>query len=53
MIENREPTVDEMMGIAWWNSLTEQDRARWMRAAENTGVVADAWAAFKKGWGAQ
>jgi len=47
MTDERKPTPDEAMGIAWWNSLTEQDRAKWMQAAGNTGVVADVWAAFK------
>ena len=49
MTDDRKPTTDEAMGIAWWNGLTEQERARWMRAAGNTGVAADAWAAFKEG----
>lgn len=49
MTDERKPTTDEAMGIVWWNGLTEQDRARWMQAAGNTGVAADAWAAFKKG----
>lgn len=40
-------STDEAMGIAWWNGLTEQERARWMLEAGNTGVAADAWAAFK------
>lgn len=46
--DERKPTADERMGIAWWNALTEQDRSRWMQAAGDTGVPADAWAAFKE-----
>ena len=42
----RGPTADEAMGMAWWNNLSEADRARWASKA-GTGVVADAWAAFK------
>ena len=49
MTDERKPTTDEAMGIAWWNGLTEQERARWMQAAGNTGVAADAWAALKEG----
>lgn len=48
MANDRKPTSDEAMGIAWWNSLDAQERMRWMEAAGNTGVAADAWAAFKK-----
>lgn len=49
MDDERKPTPDEAMGIAWWNSLDGQQREKWMASAGNTGVVADAWAAFKKG----
>jgi len=48
MIDERKPNTDEAMGITWWNGLTKQERARWMQLAGNTGVAADAWAAFKK-----
>jgi hypothetical protein len=44
--DEREPTNDEAMGMAWWNGLTESERAHWMKSA-GTAVVADAWAAFK------
>lgn len=40
------PTVDEAMGMAWWNSLDEDGRAKWA-AKSGTGVAADAWAAWK------
>lgn len=32
--------------MAWWNGLSETSRAEWA-ATVGTGVVADAWAAFK------
>ena len=32
--------------MAWWNSLSEPVRAEWS-AKTGTGVVADAWTAFK------
>jgi hypothetical protein len=35
------------IGIAWWNSLSEREREKWMRLAGDTGVAADAWAAFQ------
>ena len=47
--EERKPTTDQAMGMAWWNNLSEPQRVRWMAAAGNTGIVADAWLSFKKG----
>lgn len=44
---DREPNADEAMAVAWWASLTEAARADWMARAGDTGVVADAWAAFQ------
>ena len=44
--EHREPTTDEAMGMAWWNSLSDSARAQWS-AKVGTGVVADAWALCK------
>ena len=46
------PHADGARGMEWWNGLAEQDRGRWMQAAGNTGVAADAWAAFKRSEGA-
>lgn len=46
MMGDREPTDDERAGIAWWNTLAESERARWLAAA-NSAKPADAWAAFK------
>lgn len=44
--EQRTPTADEALGMAWWNSLSDENRAKWAIKA-GTGVAADAWAAFK------
>ena len=40
-------TADDDVGMAWWNGLSERERARWSREAGNTGRVKDAWEAFK------
>jgi hypothetical protein len=37
---------DSRAGIAWWNGLTEAERAAWCRKA-GSAVPADAWACFK------
>jgi hypothetical protein len=43
--QDREPTAEESAGMAWWNSLTEGERAnRLARAA--TAVPAEAWAEY-------
>jgi hypothetical protein len=39
---------DDEAGIAWWNALTERERAKWSAAAGNTGRAIDAWEAFKR-----
>lgn len=41
------PTADEAAGIAWWNGLSEADRAAWLKGA-GSAVPAEAWAAFKQ-----
>ena len=41
-------TNDDLLGMAWWNRLSERERARWSREAGNTGVPRDAWEAFKR-----
>lgn len=41
-------TADEAAGMTWWNALTEDERRYWMATAGDTGVVADAWAAYKR-----
>lgn len=48
---DRQPSADEGAGTIWWNSLTTTERQRWMRAAGNTGIAADAWSGFKKSQG--
>jgi len=41
------PGCDDVLGMAWWNGLTEKERRRWMREAGDTGRAVDAWNAFK------
>lgn len=45
---DREPTADERAGMTWWNTLSEAERRRWMREAGDTGIAADAWAAYQR-----
>lgn len=33
--------------MAWWNALTEDRRAYWLRETK-TAIVAEAWAEFKR-----
>src|SRR5712672_819174 len=42
-------TRDDELGMAWWNALSERQRAKWSEIAGNTGRVKDAWEAFKRG----
>jgi len=42
-------TRDDELGMAWWNALSERQRAKWSAIAGNTGRVKDAWEAFKRG----
>jgi hypothetical protein len=44
----REPTTDERLGIDWWKGLGELHRKFWMMKAGDTGVIADAWAAYQR-----
>jgi len=39
---------DDEAGMAWWNALTEQERAKWSAIAGDTGRAKDAWEAFKR-----
>jgi hypothetical protein len=39
---------DDEAGIAWWNALTERERAKWSAIAGHTGRAKDAWEAFKR-----
>jgi hypothetical protein len=38
--------TDDELGIAWWNGLSEAERAKWAKAA-GTGRPKDAWELFK------
>jgi hypothetical protein len=40
------PDSDAELGMAWWNRISERERAQWLRVA-GSAVPADAWAAFK------
>jgi hypothetical protein len=42
---------DALMGMLWWNRITEAERGRWLEAA-GSFVPADAWATFKRTGGA-
>jgi len=44
---DRDPSADDLAGVAWWNSLSEPRRADWLRLADST-KPADAWAEFKR-----
>ncbi len=46
--EQRDPTPDEATGMAWWNHITEEQRAHWLSVA-GSARPADAWTAFKEG----
>lgn len=48
---NRLPTTDEIAGMAWWNNLKPDERARWLTTAGHACSVADAWAAHKRSQG--
>jgi hypothetical protein len=38
---------DEMLGIVWWNSLTDKERLVWLIKAGST-IPAAAWAAYRR-----
>jgi len=40
-------TFDDWLGMAWWNFLTETERARWLARAGSARPV-DAWRAYKR-----
>jgi hypothetical protein len=46
MTTHRQPTADEQLGIDWWNGLTEERRAHWLKAANSAAPFA-AWQAFR------
>lgn len=39
---------DDERGMAWWNDLSDRERAKWMALAGNTGRAVDAWETFKR-----
>jgi hypothetical protein len=39
--------TDDELGMAWWNGLSEQERARWAKLV-GTGRAKDAWELFKR-----
>ena len=41
-----EPT-DDQIGMAWWNTLTDRQRAEWAAKA-GTGRAKDAWELYKR-----
>jgi len=51
---DRTPTADELAGMQWWNSMTEEERAKaleaagWKSGGTWTPSAADAWAEHKK-----
>jgi hypothetical protein len=50
MESEKTPPVDRSdaeAGMRWWNTATEEQRRHWMRQAGDTGIAADAWAAYK------
>jgi len=40
-------TFDDWVGMAWWNILTETERARWLARAGSVRPL-DAWRAYKR-----
>lgn len=48
---DRLPTGDEIAGMAWWNILKPEERARWLTTAGHACSVADARAAYKRSQG--
>lgn len=53
-VSEREPTADDLVGMKWWNDMTEAERAKvladagWKSGAAWTPSAADAWAHYKK-----
>jgi hypothetical protein len=45
----REPTDDGAAGSAWWNALSENERAYWAKRAESARP-ADAWRVYERSW---
>ncbi|MCK1339801.1 hypothetical protein IVB38_28315 [Bradyrhizobium sp. 38] len=45
--DERTPTADEAEGMKWYNSMTNEQRAGWLKRV-GTGVPANAWMEFKR-----
>ena len=43
----RKPTADDLTGIAWWNSMTEPERAYWLQRAK-ADAPKQAWEHYKR-----
>lgn len=41
------PSIDDLAGMAWWNSMSESDRLYWLALAKSAAPV-DAWERFKR-----
>lgn len=42
-----EPTTDDEIGMAWWNAISERERAQWLAIASSARPV-DAWRAYNR-----
>lgn len=40
--------TDDELGMAWWNTATDRERAHWLAVADSARPV-DAWRAFQRG----
>jgi len=45
---DQQPTSDDVQGMAWWNGLSEAERALWLTRAGGIGSAKDAWESFKQ-----
>lgn len=45
---DQQPNSDDVQGMAWWNGLSEADRALWLTRAGGIRSAKDAWEAFKQ-----
>lgn len=50
MSDERDPTEDERIGMTWWNSLSDLERAYWLTQAQSASTAA-AWEAYKRAQG--
>ena len=47
-----DPDLAAIIGMAWWNRITDAERRRWMLRAGDTGIAADAYTVFLEESGA-